>query len=175
MRRQAKQARDLIGPFSPAALDALQQEAATLPARCSVFSDTLLAAGEPVASAVERIGRVLAQTRARHGDAATVAVHAAVRRADSPVARVAVAKAIVALREAGAVDEHLAAAVLVALPTGVSLLTEAALLETGVLVSGVATEPEPVAGTVPVRDLPAATLPPAPPAQSRRRPSRATA
>jgi len=139
--RQARKARDLIGPFSPAALDALRREAASLPTRCDTFTDALLTAGDEVAAVVERIGRAVARVQGRPAKERAGILESVVRRGDSPLARVAVAKAIIALREAGTVDEHLAAAVLVSLPNGVSLLTEAALLEAGVVVAGVESRP----------------------------------
>lgn len=115
LNRQARSARDLIGPFSPTAVAALQAEAATLPDRCDLFADALLAA-PGVATSIRDL---------RRRGAAVVEV----RSADTPEARVAVAKTIVALRESGMVDEHLAAAGLIELVGGRSRVTEAALVQ----------------------------------------------
>jgi len=96
LRRQARAARDLLAPFSPSAIDELRREAADLvdshpgmvaaAARCS---DTvkLMAARRPL-------------DRAR-------------RHVDLSLTRVALARQVMALREDGLVDDHLAAAALV--------------------------------------------------------------
>lgn len=126
LSRQARAARDLIGPFSPAALVAIQAEAAALPARLpQIFDAALLSAHVSVANDVRRLARVI--QRAEVAGAATSGVQAS--RADSPIARAAVAKAMVALREAGSVDEHVTAASLIELSGGYSALMEAALLQ----------------------------------------------
>jgi len=135
--RQSRQARDLIGPFSPVALEALRAEAATLPAQCTAFTAALLAAPDPVPADVRKLARAV-ELAARGAPDADPRLRAALHRADSPVARVAVARALIALREGGLVDEHLAAAALVALPGGRSTLAEAALLQAGTSVAGVA-------------------------------------
>jgi hypothetical protein len=130
LSRQARAARDLIGPFSAAAVAALQAEAATLPDRCELFTSALLATPGVAASIREMRRGVVAL---------------ALRAADTPEARVTVAKTIVALRESGMVDEHLAAAALVELVSGRSPLTEAALLRaaSGPSSRAVATAPSP--------------------------------
>ena len=102
LSRQARQAREVIGPFSQAAVATLQAEAATLPDRCDLFTETLLASPAAVIRQVQR-------------------------RADTAPVRVAVAKAVIALREAGTLDEHLAAAALVDLTRPQSALCTAAL------------------------------------------------
>ncbi|MHB8463496.1 MAG: hypothetical protein ACYDH6_13775 [Acidimicrobiales bacterium] len=99
LSRQARQARDVVGPFSTAAVAALQTEAATLPERCALFSDALVST--------------------RH-----------VRRGvDTPTVRAALVKATIALREAGAVDEHLAAATIIDLTQPSSAVCDAAMAE----------------------------------------------
>lgn len=100
--RQIRDARELLIPFSPTAVAALREEAATLPARCDLFTDALRAAPE----------RVIRQVRGH---------------ADTPVVRAAVARAVIALREAGTVDEHLAAAALIDLTQAHSAVCEAAM------------------------------------------------
>ncbi len=145
LARQARQARDLIGPFSPAALAGLQREAATLPDRCDAFTAALRMAKAPVGADLRRLAR--AMSGARRG-----ALEVALAGADSPQARVAVAKALVALREAGSVDEHLAAAALVGLVAPRSALTEAALLVAAGTLAG---EHEPATAWVGGRTAPA--------------------
>jgi hypothetical protein len=130
LARQARQARDLIGPFSAAALATLQTEAASLPGRCEQVTTALLAARDPVVPDIRRVGRALVRDNGGVGPA--------VRRADSPMARVAVAKAFVALREAGVVDEHLAAAAIIDLVSTRSVVAEAAVLQAGAADAGVA-------------------------------------
>jgi hypothetical protein len=140
LHRQARQARDLVGPFAPTALAALQAEAATLPARCDLFADALLAT---VGSDVRRLSRDALHTPEADIDAVALsALHRRAVQADTPVARVAIAKAIVALREAGSIDEHLAAAALVELSGARSPLTEAALVEAAISVGAVRRRPE---------------------------------
>jgi hypothetical protein len=122
LTRQARPARDLVGPFSQSALDALQSEAAELMARDEHIAGALLTAGDSVAGQIRRIARAAAN------GAPDAAVEVAVVRADSPMARAVVAKSFVTAREAGVVDEHLAAAVLISLVGSQSIVTEAALL-----------------------------------------------
>ena len=134
LSRQARHARDLIGPFSPAATTTLRAEAATLPARCEVFTDALLASREPVGSEVRKVA--LALERSRSGQLGSRHVLAALESADSPMARVAVAKALITMREAGYIDEYLAAAALLELAEVASPITEAALLAAGRSIAG---------------------------------------
>jgi hypothetical protein len=135
LARQARQARDLIGPFSPTGLMALQTEAASLPARCEQVTTALLVARDPVVPDIRRVARALVLDDGRVG--------AAVRRADSPMARVAVAKGFVALRESGLVDEHLAAAAIIDLVSARSVVAEAALLHAGAAEAGIRMAPSP--------------------------------
>lgn len=102
LSRQGRQARDVLGGFSQAAVSVLQEEAATLPARCDLFSEALRAAPAAVVRQVHQ-------------------------HADTAMVRAAVAKAVIALREAGFVDEHLAAAALIDLTKHQSALCEAAM------------------------------------------------
>jgi hypothetical protein len=115
--RQARGARDLIGPFSADAVASLQEEAALLPESYDLFAESLLSANG-VAADLRDVRRMIGRG----------APDAAVRRADTPEARVAVALTLVALRESGEIDEHLAAAALLELVNGRSPLTEAALV-----------------------------------------------
>jgi hypothetical protein len=128
LARQARQARDVVGPFSATGLAALQAEAASLPARCEVITAALVAAREPVLSDLRRLARTIEREAIGRQ---TGALGAALRRADTPMARVAVAKAFVSLREAGSVDEHIAAAALIEFVGPRSPITEAALLQAG--------------------------------------------
>ncbi len=100
--RQIRDARELLIPFSPEAVAVLREEAASLPARCDLFVDVLRAMPERV-------------IRPRGGDSATL--------------RAAVARAVIALREAGAVDEHLAAAALIDLTQEHSPVCDAAVAQ----------------------------------------------
>jgi len=138
LRRQARVARDLICPFAPSALATLQAEAATLPEQTTAFTDALLVAREPVSSTLRGVVRLLERTAGAGPAPPTEVLRSTLRRADTPVARVAVAKAMVALREDGMVDEHLAAAALVELVGGRSPLTEAALLGAAGAIAGLA-------------------------------------
>jgi hypothetical protein len=131
LTRQARPARDLIGPFSPTALTSLQAEAAELAHQCPQFADALLGSRDPVASDVRRIARALDR-----GPGAGASVQEALRRADTPMARVAVARALVAVREAGLADEHVAAAALLELAAGPSPITEIALRAAAADLSG---------------------------------------
>jgi hypothetical protein len=117
LHRQARHARDLIGPFAAPAIAALQAEAASLPSRCEVFTGALRSA---VPSALRELQNS-AMTPER--------LWARAAAADTVVARAAVSKAIVTLREAGEIDEHLAAAAIIELASGRSRLCEAALVE----------------------------------------------
>jgi hypothetical protein len=117
LRRQARNARDVVGPFSSGAVAALQAEAATLPDRCDLFSEALLTT-PALAAGIRDLRRAV-----RRGESP-----AGLRHADTAEARVSVAKTFVALREAGLVDEHLVAAALLQLIDGRSPITEAALM-----------------------------------------------
>jgi hypothetical protein len=55
------------------------------------------------------------------------ALHQSKARSANPLARVCVAKVVIALREAGVIDEHLAAAALVDLSSPQSALCESAI------------------------------------------------
>ena len=138
LARQARQARDVVGPFSTAALATLQAEAASLPARCDLVTAALVAARKPVLADIRQVARAIEReaTGRRTG-----ALGAALRQADTPMARVAVAKAFVSLREAGMVDEHVVAAALIELTGPRSPIVEAALLQAGSALCGVAREP----------------------------------
>jgi hypothetical protein len=125
LARQARPARDLIGPFSATGLAAIQAEAAAVAGSRPEFVDALLAARDPVATDVRRVGRAAAE-RSSEGRVA-----AAVRRADTPMARAALARAWLALREAGGVDEHLTAAAMLDLIAVRSGVVEAAVLQAG--------------------------------------------
>jgi hypothetical protein len=124
LARQARPARDLVGPFSTAALTSLQAEAAELAHRCPQFAAALLRAGDRVAGDVRRVARARALDR---GPGAGSLFRDAVRRADTPMARVAVARALVAVREAGLADEHVVAAAVLELAAGPSPITEIAV------------------------------------------------
>lgn len=148
LSRQARQARDLIGPFSPQALHALQREAAALPLRHDSFTNALLAAPTSVAEEIRRMARAM-QRRSEAGDE-VAPPRLTATRADTPMARVAVAKALLALREEGVVDEHLAAAAVIELANGPSPLATAALLQAAGVVAGVSQRPQPTVPAAPV-------------------------
>lgn len=146
LSRQARQARDLIGPFSPQAVHALQAEAAMLPARHDAFTDALLVAPDSVSGEVRRMARAL-QRRSEAGDE-IAPPRLSATRADTPMARVAIAKTLVALREAGAVDEHVVAAAVIELAGGASPIAVAALVQAAAVVAGIMSRPAPVAAPV---------------------------
>jgi len=113
-----------VGPFSTAALVSLQAEAADLATQCPQFAEALLGSRDPVAADVRRVARAIEQ-----GPAAEAALRGALRRADTPMARVAVARALLVVREAGLADEHVVAAAMLELAAGPSPspITELAL------------------------------------------------
>jgi len=120
--RQTRPARDLIGPFSPVALASLQAEAADLASRCPQFAEALLGSGDPVASDVRRVARAM-----ERGPGSEPIVLGALQRADTPMARVAIERALLVVREAGIADEHVVAAAILELAAGPSPVTEIAL------------------------------------------------
>ena len=120
--RQARPARDLVGPFSPVALASLQAEAVDLAVRCPQFAEALLGSRDPVASDLRRLARVL-----ERGPGNEAMIRAAVQHADTPMARVAIARALLVVREAGLADEHVVAAAMLELAAGPSPLTEVSL------------------------------------------------
>jgi hypothetical protein len=136
--RQTRGARDVLAPFAPSAIAALQGEAATLMKLAERVPAALLAAGDAVAADVRRIARALARPGGTEGD---LMVRGAVRRADTAPARATVARLFLTLREAGVVDEHLAAAALLDLIGERSRVSEAALLEAGKVLAGQPTGP----------------------------------
>jgi hypothetical protein len=124
LRRQSSAGWETVSPFSTTALAALRGEAETLPSRYDVFARALLGAREPVASDVKRLARALQ----RAGSPEHPGVQGPLRRADTPMARAAVAKGLAVLREHGDVDEYVVAAGLFELADYRSPLTEAALV-----------------------------------------------
>ena len=122
LTRQARPARDVVGPFSATGLASLQAEAAELARQCPQFAEALLGSRDPVASDLRHVARAL-----ERGPAFEPLVRRAVQHADTPMARVAVAKALLLVREAGLADEHVAAAAMIELAAGPSPVTEAAL------------------------------------------------
>lgn len=125
VQRQSRTGWETVSPFSTSALAALQAEAASLPTRSDVFRAALSVARDPVAGDLRRLARALQ----RVGNPEHPAVQAALRRADTPIARAAIAKAMTSLRESGEVDEYLAGAGLFELGGYRSALTDAALLQ----------------------------------------------
>jgi hypothetical protein len=107
LNRQARAARETLFPFSPSGLAGLQAELETLPSTEDVLIDALL---ETMSVGVSRLTEG-ASRRADHEVAGFVRVM--VGRVDSPLSRVGLARAIVALREQGTLDEYIAAAALV--------------------------------------------------------------
>jgi hypothetical protein len=122
LSRQARPARDLVGPFSAMGLASLQAEAADLPRRCPQFSEALLGSGDPVVSDLRSVARAM-----ERGAAFEPLVRRALQHADTPMARVAIARALLLAREAGLADEHVVAAAMLELAAGPSPITEAAL------------------------------------------------
>ena len=120
--RQARPARDLVGPFSAMGLASLQAEAADLARRCPQFAEALLGSRDPVSADLRRVARAM-----ERGPAFEPLVRRAVQQADTPMARVAVARALLLVREAGLADEHVVAAAMLELSAGASPITEIAL------------------------------------------------
>jgi hypothetical protein len=125
LARQARPARDLVGPFSAIGLASLQAEAADLARRCPQFSEVLLGSREPVVGDLRRVARAI-----ERGPAFEPLVRRAVHAADTPMARVAVARALLLVREADLADEHVVAAAMLELAAGPSPITEVALRST---------------------------------------------
>jgi hypothetical protein len=111
-----------VGPFSAVGLASLQAEAAELAHRCPQFTEALLGSREPVASDLRRVARAL-----ERGPAFEPLVRRALQHADTPMARVAVARALLLVRESGLADEHVVAAAMLELAAGPSPVTEIAL------------------------------------------------
>jgi hypothetical protein len=122
LARQARPARDLVGPFSALGLASLQAEAAELARRCPQFSEALLGSREPVVGDLRRVARAI-----ERGPAFEALVRRAVQAADTPMARVAIARALLLVREEGLADEHVVAAAMLELAAGPSPITEVAL------------------------------------------------
>jgi len=133
LSRQARRSRDVVGHFSTAALETLQGEAVTLPGRCGSFADALLLGPRPVLTDIRRAASALARLNGSSADG-RLALRGALQRADTPLARVIVAKTVLALREQGAIDEHLAAAALIELSGPRSALTEDAVFHTAAVI-----------------------------------------
>jgi hypothetical protein len=142
VQRQSRVGWETVSPFSTSALAALQAEAACLPRRSDVFRDALAVARDPVAGDLRRLARALQRT----GDPEHPAVQAALRRADTPIARAAIAKAVTTLRESGEVDEYVAGAGLFELAGYRSALADAALLQAA---SRATPEPRPMPAAAP--------------------------
>ena len=121
LHRQARTAREVLAPFSPGGLAGLRSELVGLPSAHPVMEQAWRG---PTTLAVERL---IAAAQKRAGDAEAF-VHAMLARLDTPLMRVALARATIALRQEGAIDEHLAAAALVDLDQAGSVLLEAAVL-----------------------------------------------
>lgn len=121
VHRQARSARELLAPFSPSGMDGLRRELSLLPGTQALVSDAL---GGRVAGEVSKLVEAAARRDPPAGDHLIASV---VARAGLPMARVALAKAVIALREEGAVDEHLAAAAILDLDGPQSALLGAAL------------------------------------------------
>jgi hypothetical protein len=121
LHRQARAARELLAPFSPGGLDGLRHELATLPSRYRLVADALRGPATP------EVSRLAAAAARRAGDVDAF-VTAMVAHIDTPLARAALAKAVVAERAQADLDEHLAAAALVDLDNPRSELLLAATL-----------------------------------------------
>jgi len=117
VRRHAQVVRDLLTPFSAAGLEGLRREMLALPQTHGELSAAVTDAPDSarlIAAAGQRPAYISAS------------VGAALVRTDLALARVALTKAIVRLREAGTIDDYVAAAALVDLDSSPSgLLTTA--------------------------------------------------
>ena len=121
LHRLARPARDLVAPFSPGGFDGLRRELAGLPGRQPKVAAALSGrAGDEVA-------RLVNAAASRDEESGRSLIRAVVGQAQLPLARVALAKAIIALREDRTVDEHLAAAAILDLDGPKSELLAAAL------------------------------------------------
>jgi hypothetical protein len=102
-------------------MDGLRRELSLLPDSQALVGAAL---GERAAAEVSKL--VLAAAK-RDGPAGDALIATVVGRAGLPMARVALAKAVIALREEGALDEHLAAAAILDVDGPQSTLLAAAL------------------------------------------------
>ena len=121
LHRQARPARDLVAPFSPGGFDGLRRELAGLPDKQPTVAAALTgrAAGE--------VARLVNAAAHRDEESSRSLIRAVVGQADLPLARVSLAKAVIALREDRTIDEHLAAAAILDLDGPKSELLAAAL------------------------------------------------
>jgi hypothetical protein len=110
-----------VAQFSPGGVDGLRRELAGLPDKQPTVAAALSGrAGAEVASLVNSAAR-------RDDEGAKALIRAVVGQAILPLARVALAKAVLALREDRTIDEHLAAAAILDLDGPKSELLAAAL------------------------------------------------
>lgn len=118
LRRQARIARELLAPFPPSGLAGLRREVAGLAHVHRALSTATLRCPDTskLVAACVRNGRSPAELLRR-----------ALSRSDLALPRVALAKAVMALREEGAVDDYLAAAALVDLDAASSELLAASI------------------------------------------------
>jgi hypothetical protein len=116
LHRQARGARETLFPFSPSGLAGLQSELEALPSSSDVLVEALV---EAMPGGLSR----LTEGASRHsGDEVAGYVRVMIGRVDSPLARVSLARVVVAMREQRTVDDYLAAAALVDLDSPHSVL-----------------------------------------------------
>jgi len=121
LHRQARPARDLVAPFSPGGFDGLRRELVGLPEGQPTVAAALSG------RAADEVARLVNAAARRDDESGRSLIRAVVGQADLPLARVALAKAVIALREDRAIDEHLAAAAILDLDGPKSELLAAAL------------------------------------------------
>jgi hypothetical protein len=122
LHRQAHEARELLFAFSPSGLAGLQSELEALPSITPALRDALFEAAAP------EVTRLAGATTRRPADEVAGFVRVMVGRVDSPLARVGLARVVVAMREDAGIDDYLAAAALVDLDSAHSVLLCATVL-----------------------------------------------
>jgi hypothetical protein len=123
LHRQARAARDLLAPFSPSGIEGLRREVSELPRRHAELPAGLWSSPAP------EVARLLSAATRRRGHEVSSFLTSVLTYADLPLARVAVARGVLALREREAIDEHIAAAALVDLDQRASALLAATIEE----------------------------------------------
>jgi hypothetical protein len=124
LHRQGREARETLFPFSPSGLAGLQTELEALPSTADALIDALFEAIAP------GLARLTYAASRRPDDEIAGFVRVMVDRVDSPLARVGLARAVVAMREQATIDDYLAAAALVDLDSPHSVLLCATTLLT---------------------------------------------
>jgi hypothetical protein len=121
VHRQARAARELLYPFSAGGMEGLRHELSSLPAAQDRVGSALQG------RAATEVAKLVSAAARRDQPAGEALIGAVTARAGLQLARVALAKAVMALREDGEIDEHLTAAAIVDLDGPASVLLAAAV------------------------------------------------